>query len=299
MKTRDDAILVVMAARNEEKSLSSSIESILAQTLQPVKIVIVDDRSTDRTFDIASSLAKQTPIISVVRRTSDSKTEHREEIPKAFNEGLKSVSEDWGFLAKVDADILLEQNYFEKIVNAFTNETRLGIAGGQTTNEPMVAVRGANRVIRRQCWESITSHGLMPEIEAEDSYLDLKASYKGWHVRLVPEARSIHLRPSREWSNIKILKHRWRIGVTCYRFGWNPILFLGRVVRISLFEKPRVVTVFPMCFGWLWAFLNHYKIDEELRQWQVQLQESRVSNAIDEFLKSPTKAMRRISRKQL
>jgi glycosyltransferase involved in cell wall biosynthesis len=299
MKTRNDSILVITVARNEERLLSSSIRSILAQTLQPIRIVIVDDRSTDHTFEVANSLAKQSPVVSVVRRISNSKVEHMEEIPKAFNEGLKSVSENWDFLAKVDADIILEPNYFDRIINTFECEPRLGIAGGQTINEPTVTVRGANRVIRRRCWESVTSHGLMPEIDTEDSYIDLKATHEGWYVRLVPEAKSIHLRPTREWPNAKILKQRWRIGVTCYRFGWNPILFIGRVIRISVFERPRVVTVFPMCLGWLWAFIHHYTIDEELRQWQLQSQESRVSEVVDEFFRSPIRTIRRISRKQI
>jgi glycosyltransferase involved in cell wall biosynthesis len=299
MKLRNDRILVVTVARNEEISLNSSIRSILAQTLQPIRIVIVDDRSIDHTFEVANSLAKKNLIISVVRRISNSKVEHSEEIPKAFNNGLKSVSGDWDFLAKVDADIILDPNYFDIIINAFQYEPRLGIAGGRTTNEPTVTVRGANRVIRRQCWETITPNGLMPEIDVEDSYIDLKATYKGWYVRLVPEAKSIHLRPTGEWTNAKILKHRWRIGVTCYRFGWNPILFIGRVIRIAVFERPRVVTVFPMFLGWLWAFIHHYVIDEELRQWQFQFQGSRVSEVVDEFFTSPIGTMRKISKKQV
>lgn len=40
-------------ARNEEKYLSKTLESLVAQDLKPEKIILINDGSTDKTKDIA------------------------------------------------------------------------------------------------------------------------------------------------------------------------------------------------------------------------------------------------------
>lgn len=292
-------ILTVMVARNEEQHLLQSLRSLFEQALPPFHVIVVDDRSVDGTATVAEEYARTNPAVRLVGRTGISKAEHEAEIPKAFNEGLKASTDPWDFLAKIDADIVLESSYFQTIIEAFASDPHLGIAGGQTINEPSIEVRGGNRVIRRECWEEISSGGLMPVTDAEDSYLDLKARYRGWRVQLIPEARSLHLRPTRNWPTAKILKQRWRIGVTSYRFGYHPLLFAGRMFRVAFFERPKLVTFIPMSLGWVYAFLTRNKIDKELRQYQRSLQGFRVRNALHELARSPLKAINRIRRANL
>lgn len=279
--------------------MPQSLDSVLNQTLKPLHVIIVDDRSVDRTFEIALDYALRNPRITVVKRNGVAKLEHQTEIPEAFNVGLRANTGYWDFLAKVDADIILEPNYFQQVLKAFESNDRLGIAGGQTVNEPVVAVRGGNRIIRRECWDEISDSGLMPVIDAEDSYMDLKAKYHGWGIELVSEVRSFHLRPTKQWTTGKTLKQRWRIGVTSYRFGYNPLLFIGRMLKIAVFERPRLVTFIPMMGGWAYAFLTRKKIDNELRQYQRHIQIIRVTKVLNEFFKSPFGTMRRILNAQL
>lgn len=44
---------VIIPSKNEEKHIGPLLEDILAQTLQPVEVILADNRSTDRTRDIA------------------------------------------------------------------------------------------------------------------------------------------------------------------------------------------------------------------------------------------------------
>ena len=55
---RDPALSVILAARDEERSINESVTSILAQDyLGPLEVITVNDRSTDRTGGILDELA--------------------------------------------------------------------------------------------------------------------------------------------------------------------------------------------------------------------------------------------------
>src|ERR1035438_3466786 len=50
-------VSIVIPARNEEASLGSCLESLVAQTGVSFEIIVVDDHSTDRTREIAQSFS--------------------------------------------------------------------------------------------------------------------------------------------------------------------------------------------------------------------------------------------------
>ena len=57
--TYPQKICVIIPARNEEKNISKTLGSIVDQSLKNIKILIVDDNSTDKTYLIASNLLKK------------------------------------------------------------------------------------------------------------------------------------------------------------------------------------------------------------------------------------------------
>jgi len=57
---------VIMPARNEESDLESAVASILAQRSVEVRIVVVNDHSTDRTREIAEALAAGNDRVTVI-----------------------------------------------------------------------------------------------------------------------------------------------------------------------------------------------------------------------------------------
>ncbi|MFZ0939993.1 MAG: glycosyltransferase family 2 protein [Candidatus Sulfotelmatobacter sp.] len=57
LATRHPVVSVIIPARNEEVCLGDCLESLLAQTGVAFEIIVVDDHSTDRTREIASSFS--------------------------------------------------------------------------------------------------------------------------------------------------------------------------------------------------------------------------------------------------
>ncbi|MGD0163923.1 MAG: glycosyltransferase [Candidatus Sulfotelmatobacter sp.] len=57
--SRPPAVSVIIPARNEEACLAACLQSLLAQIGATFEIIVVDDHSTDRTRDIASSFSSE------------------------------------------------------------------------------------------------------------------------------------------------------------------------------------------------------------------------------------------------
>ena len=55
---------VIVPAYNVEKYIADTLNSAIAQTLKDIEIVVVDDCSTDKTFEIVSKYAKLDRLIS-------------------------------------------------------------------------------------------------------------------------------------------------------------------------------------------------------------------------------------------
>ena len=61
------SLSVIIPARNEAATIATVVNSILATTYRPVEIIVVDDRSTDTTAEIASDIAGHDARVRLVR----------------------------------------------------------------------------------------------------------------------------------------------------------------------------------------------------------------------------------------
>jgi glycosyltransferase involved in cell wall biosynthesis len=59
-------VSVIAAARDEERHIETAVEALLAQSYPDYELIVIDDRSTDRTADILARLAARHPNLRVV-----------------------------------------------------------------------------------------------------------------------------------------------------------------------------------------------------------------------------------------
>lgn len=114
------AVSVVIPARNEERLVEEALRSVLAQDWAPLEIVVVDDRSTDRTGAILDRMAAAEPRLRVI---------HVTELPAGWlgkNHALQTGAEQAAgeLLLFTDADVVLDPTTLRRAVG-YLLESRL------------------------------------------------------------------------------------------------------------------------------------------------------------------------------
>lgn len=99
-------VSVILPLYNRENSIRASISSVLAQTFQDWELIIVDDCSTDNSFNVASSF--KDPRIRVV------KSEKNEGAASARNLGIRKAKGI--YISFLDSDDAYEPRFLEESV---------------------------------------------------------------------------------------------------------------------------------------------------------------------------------------
>lgn len=139
------ALAVLIPAYNEETVICRTIQSVLNSTYQNLRVVMIDDGSTDRTYDVAcerfaAEIAQGR--VTVLRQENAGKA-------AALNRGLQTVTEE--IFLGIDADTLIAEDAIAYLVPHF-QDARVGAMAGNA--------KVGNRVnlwTRWQALEYITS----------------------------------------------------------------------------------------------------------------------------------------------
>jgi len=196
-------VVVVMPAFNEEKFIGKSLGSIISQSIKPYLVVVCDNGSTDNTPSIARKVLSESgidySIVNVRRHPEFGKFNINVVYHRCALESLKQVSD---FVATIEADTVLKNDYFDKIIRAFNNDERLGIASGRIIAfngyeiivDPFplpknyVGLPGSARVYRYKCWRELNTYFNVLHLPAWDTDHTTLATLLGWRIMKVNDA---------------------------------------------------------------------------------------------------------------
>ena len=255
--------VVVTPARDEERTIELTVRSMLAQTIPPLRWVIVDDGSTDRTRELIGRHLASAPWIEVVARGDRGFRALGGGVIDAFNEGLAKVSElPFDFVVKLDADLSFEPEYFENLLKRFDADPKLGMASGKTFLVedgvrkiewcPDEHVRGPAKMYRRACFEAI---GGLEVRRGWDMIDETRAQMLGWSTRSFIEEPLIHHRPI-DGRQANVLRSRFEMGALYHFLGYHWLYMLVRSVRSALQDFPRGTGGAALLLGYLRAALT-------------------------------------------
>lgn len=183
------ALSVLMPVYNGEKYLKSAIESVLNQTYSNFEFIIVDDNSTDDTYNIAQCFAQNDSRIKLFKNLSG------KGLVSALNFGIDKCSTNW--IARFDADDICKPTRFEKQM-AYLNDhsdvmvlgTAFTIFDDQGTTETIFHPQHPLDVAFKFTWNTRVGHptvifnkkliesvGKYPQMSAEDFALFSRISF--------------------------------------------------------------------------------------------------------------------------
>jgi len=233
---------IIIPAHNEADFIGLTLNSISTQTLLPSKVVVVNDNSTDATASIVTEFIKTHDYISLVNKTSEAIHLPGSKVIQAFHKGFETIDADFDVIVKLDADLILPDNYFETIISHFKQDTTIGMVGGfayiekngQWILENLTDkdhIRGAFKAYRKECFLQI---GNLKPAMGWDTVDELLCKFYGWKVVTDQSLKVKHLKPTGANYNKTA---RYKQGEAFYTLGYGFVITAIASAKLAMMKR--------------------------------------------------------------
>jgi cellulose synthase/poly-beta-1,6-N-acetylglucosamine synthase-like glycosyltransferase len=117
-------ISVIIPAHNEEENIKDVLESLIVSDYDKKEIIVVDDGSIDKTYDIVKNFSKKYPVKLL-------KGKHQGKA-KAVNLAMKAAKND--YLVIVDADTTVNKDTLKNLLQPFQEDKVAAVASNTRIN---------------------------------------------------------------------------------------------------------------------------------------------------------------------
>lgn len=262
--------VAITPVKDEAAHLPRLLETMTGQTIRPLRWVLVDDGSSDGTGALLDDFSRRWVFARVLHRPAGRPRAPGPAVIDAFHSGLAMVDDlPWDFIVKLDGDLSLDADYFERLLACFAASPTLGIASGvyweqrpgrrrwREIRMPDYHAAGAAKTVRRACWETIG--GFIPA-QGWDTVDELRARAAGWDTRHFRNLRMRHWKP--EGSGIGVLRTSRMHGAIFYRTGGTPLLFAAKFLRRCP-QWPWLAGALAMLWGYMRAAGSRQRLVSE------------------------------------
>jgi glycosyltransferase involved in cell wall biosynthesis len=252
---------IIIPAYNEEAFMALTLQSLVDQTVQPSKVIVVNDNSTDTTAEIITQFSQKYPWIQLVNKQSSAVHLPGSKVIQAFHEGEKHIDEQYDILVKIDADLIFPNHYFETIIRHFQSDEQIGMVGGfcyiEKNGEFVLEnltdkdhIRGALKAYRKATFKQIG--GLKPAM-GWDTVDELLCKFYNWKVVTDQNLHVKHLKPTGANYNKAA---RYKQGESFYTLGYGFFITLISSAKLAMMKKSPLL-FFDYIKGFLKAKKNN------------------------------------------
>jgi GT2 family glycosyltransferase len=212
-----EKVTVYIPCYNAERYLKDCLQAVLKQTHAPDEVLVIDDGSTDRTTEIASSYP-----VRLIRHRSN------KGLAAARNTAVLNSRNEW--IASVDADVVAAHDWLEKLVKSMNGDGIAGVGGklvekfqqrladrwravhmpqhwGDCPNGKPLALSGSNALFKASALREVGLYNEKFRTNYEDSDICGRLRARGYRLFYTPHAVCYHLR---EDTIRSILRTWWR-----------------------------------------------------------------------------------------
>jgi glycosyltransferase involved in cell wall biosynthesis len=263
-------ITAIIPAKDEEKTLAECLESVCAQTYPNLEILVVDDRSSDRTGAIARRAAETDPRVRVITITHlpdgwtgktnalqvaadqargrwfwflDADTRHE---PENLSIVMEYARENGAVLASLLPEMRCE-TFWENVVQPLAGIVLMQSYPLFRVNDDRSSLAFANGqyiLIERSAYEAVGGHRAVRDRFVEDIRLADRVKRTGLPIR-VAIAREIG--STRMYSSLNQLVRGWS-RILYDALGRNPWRLLGRLLDPIIFSQSGHVALLVSLF---------------------------------------------------
>jgi len=287
--------VLITPARNEEAFIEKTIESMIKQTVLPERWVIVNDGSTDTTSEKVRPYLAYHPWITLVDLPVR-KERHFAAKVNAFNAGREKVRGlEYVVIGNLDADVSLDPDHFEFLMDQFVKDPELGVAGtifredgycsGTDSFEGHTYVSGQCQMFRRQCFDEIG--GYKPNKAGGIDWMAVThARMIGWKTRSFREKSFFHHRKLGTAERGR-LASSFSYGEKDYYLGGHPLWEMFRVAY-RMTKRPYLIDGVALGLGYFWALLCRQKrpVSNELMRFHRKEQMQKLLAVLASMLRS-------------
>jgi biofilm PGA synthesis N-glycosyltransferase PgaC len=290
----NNSYVIISASRNEEAYVEELIDCIAAQTIRPVRWVIVDDGSTDATYAKSVKRGEQLPFLQVAKMPGGRPRSFASQV-YAAQHGAELVKDlQFEFIGFLDADIRVQPDYYEQLMARFHADPKLGLVGGAVIDQYADRVEnirkgsedfhvaGGVQLFRREVFEKIG--GYIPiQGGGQDTIADIMTLMHGWRLQVFSELPAMHLRPE-GFDKDNAYRRGMKWGRKFYLIGYHPLYYFFQSVR-RIFRRPFLVGGLCQLWGYLVASVRREArpVSAEFVVFLRKLQMQRLRKALFRF----------------
>lgn len=234
---------VYIPAYNVEEFLARCIEGLLAQSLPPDEILVIDDGSRDRSAEIAAGYRE----VTLIRQSRN------QGLAATRNAAMQAARND--LVASIDADCVAEPTWLATLVNSLIESKAAGVGGklregvrntladrwraahmpqhwGDALVHHPQFLFGSNNLFRRSIVLEVGGYNEQMRTNGEDADLCDRLRASGYEFLYDPAARATHLRHDTTRSILDAYWRWWRFGVQAYARGVSLRSVLGHALFV-------------------------------------------------------------------